>query len=401
MMEIKHPFSIWIQISSLSFFLAGNFSDLLIIRLCLSSAYVFLFLNSVLGAPLWPSFRLPDKIQLDGVLWACLNLYVHVTTVVRLLQDEYHVNLTEDEEALWRMFYRTGGLSKKLFQKNVAAYCEVVTLQQDEKIDTDEYFYIVYRGVVKITVTDEHHGTVISSRKARSGQLFDFRALGLLVDNRSLAKHKLKAVVTVSDVTLFRFPKEEMPKIANHPSTRLMWKELLMENLLRIVQGYFDRRMRMNPVLVEYVHPIFNPLESWEEPDPLRAGSGLAMKHPLQHIWSSMKWSFAPPWPFKGPPEGLRHTQLLAPGRVSGMPPRRLMDKDETESLFSAGSSMVSNGPNTSYESIASEEDQNLVDYVLEMDEEMGGMHLVGFKRAVSAKLEEDASNHSSNHSIV
>jgi hypothetical protein len=126
MLEIKDPFSIWIQVSSFSFFLAGNFSDLLIIRICLSSAYVFLFLNSILGAPLWPSFRSPNKIQLDGACWACLNLYVHVSTVVRLLKDEFQVNLSEDEQALWRMFYRTGGLSKKMFQTNVAKYCQVV-----------------------------------------------------------------------------------------------------------------------------------------------------------------------------------------------------------------------------------------------------------------------------------
>jgi CRP-like cAMP-binding protein len=396
MLEIKDPFSIWIQVSSFSFFLAGNFSDLLIIRICLSSAYVFLFLNSILGAPLWPSFRSPNKIQLDGACWACLNLYVHVSTVVRLLKDEFQVNLSEDEQALWRMFYRTGGLSKKMFQTNVAKYCQVVKHLKDEKIDTDNYFYIVYKGIVKLTVTDEHHGTIVSSRKAQSGQLFDFRALGLLVDHRSLVKHKLEAVVAVSDVKLFRFPKEQMPMIASEPSTRLMWKELLMENLLRIVQGYFGRRMRSNPAVVDYVHPIFCPLEPWEEPDPLRAGSGYAMMNPFSHVWASMKWSFASPWPFQGPPQGLRHTQLLAPGRISGIPPRKLLDRDETDSLLSVGSSLMSNANNsTSYDSFASEEDHNLIDYVHEIDEEMGGMNLVGFKRAVSFKLEEDSSQRS------
>ncbi len=90
-MEIKHPFSLWIQISSLSFFMAGNFSDLLCIRLCLSSAYVFLFLNSIFGAPLWPLLINPGQFQLDGVIWAILNLYLHLTTVFRLLRDEWPV----------------------------------------------------------------------------------------------------------------------------------------------------------------------------------------------------------------------------------------------------------------------------------------------------------------------
>jgi hypothetical protein len=210
MLEIKHPFSIWLQISSFSFLMAGNFSDLLCIRLCLSSAYVFLFLNSALGAPLWPSFHLPDKIQLDGILWAAVNLYVHISTVVRLLNDERQVKLSADEQALWRMFYRIGGLSQKLFKRHVATYCTVVKHEHGEKINTEKYFYIVYRGTVKLTVTDDY-GAIVSSRQAQSGQIFDFRALGLLVDHQSLARHRLEAVVAVSNVTLFRFPKDQMP----------------------------------------------------------------------------------------------------------------------------------------------------------------------------------------------
>ena len=393
MFEIKHPFSIWIQISSFSLLMAGNFSDLLIIRICLSSAYVFLFLNSVLGAPLWPSLYNPDKVQLDGILWAITNLYVHVSTVVRLLHDEVPVKLTEDEEALWRMFYRTGGLSQRMFKKTVANYCEVVTHQKDEKISTDKYFYIVYKGTVKLTVTDDD-GATVSSRQAQSGQLFDFRALGLLMDHQSLEKHRLQAVVAVSNVTLFRFPRHEMPKIASHPSTRLLWKEILMENLLRIVRRYFDKRMRSRTLLDgrAYLNPIFLPLQPWEVPHPLRAGSGRALLTPLAHVWASMQWSFAPPWPFQGPPEGLRHTQLLGPGRVQNIPPKKLLDANESRSLLpgSASSSTTGGAEQPSYQSMSTnEEDESFLEYLHEIDEEMGGMNLIGFKRAVSWNVED------------
>jgi hypothetical protein len=37
------------------------------------------------------------------------------------------------------------------------------------------------------------------------------------------------------------------------------------------------------------------------------------MEHVVAHIWANTKWSFALPWLFQGPPEGLRHTQLLSP----------------------------------------------------------------------------------------
>jgi CRP-like cAMP-binding protein len=382
-MIIKPFFSIWLQISSFSFFCAGNFSDLLIIRICLSSAYVFLFLNSALGAPLWPLLDLPDKIQIDGVAWAVLNLYVHLTTIYRLLRDEFPVKLSPDKEALWRMFYRTGGLSKTIFQKTVGDYCTVVTLKEGDDLSTDQYFYIVYTGTVKITVTDDN-GATVSSRQAQSGQLFDFRALGLLQDHHSLAKHRLKAVVAVSNVTLFSFPRDKIASIASHPSTRLMWKEILMENLLRIVQRYFDKRVkRGTPDGHEYLNPIFLPLERWEQPDPLRAGSESAMKTPFAHIFASAQWSFAPPWPFKGPPMGLRHTQLLAPGRVQNMPPKNLLASSESQSFVRYGSSDAST-TDTSYQSI--NEDESFLEYLHEIDEEIGGMDIVGFKTAVSFK---------------
>jgi hypothetical protein len=81
-----------------------------------------------------------------------------------------------------------------------------------------------------------------------SGQLFDFWALGLLDLNPKFARHSLHAVAAVPNVKLFAFPKSEMPTIvSSHPSTRLLWKELLMENMLKIMQcWFFDQQMQPN-----------------------------------------------------------------------------------------------------------------------------------------------------------
>ena len=143
-----------------------------------------------------------------------------------------------------------------------------------------------------------------------------------------------------------------------------------MENLLRIVQRYFDKRVRRGHSLEFYVNPIFAPLQQWEEPHPLRAGSGLAIQTPLAHILASMQWSFAPPWPFQGPPMGLRHTQLLAPGRVANLPPVKLLDANETDSLLSANSNSENMQGATSYQTISSaEEDEDFLEYLHEIDE--------------------------------
>jgi CRP-like cAMP-binding protein len=160
--------------------------------------------------------------------------------------------------SLWRMFYWTGSLSQKLFKDTVAKYCKVVTFKEGQKeICTDEWFYIVYKGTVRITALD-NSGAFIRSRKAQSGQLFDFCDLGLLQDvHKSLAWHWLEGIMATSESTLFHFPKDQIaqiashqstqpmctlfhfPKdqiaqIASHQSTQLMWKELLMGNLLHI-----------------------------------------------------------------------------------------------------------------------------------------------------------------------
>ena len=345
---------------------------------------MFLFLNSVLGAPLWPSLRVPEKIQLDGVLWATLNLYVHVSTVVRLLNDERQAKFKEPEhEALWRMFYRTGGLSQQVFTKTIGAHCTVVRFTENEIIDTEDYFYIIYKGTVKITVRDER-GSLVSTRKAQSGQLFDFRALGLLQDMQSSFRHHI-SVESGSQVVLFQFPRKDMARIASHPSTRLMWKELLMENLLRIVVRYFDKRIRHLGDDRNYTNPIFLPLQKWEEPLPLRAGSGKALRRPLDHILASMQWSFTPPWPWKGPLMGLRHQQLPAPGRIQDMPPKRILVATESRSLLPTsrpGSPSINSrcSDANSYNTFSSEEDELLECVVHEVDPELGGLQTIAFK---------------------
>ena len=168
-----------------------------------------------------------------------------------------------------------------------------------------------------------------------------------------------------------------MSQIAANPATRLLWKELLMENLLRIVQRYFDRRPaaeRMNDDVV-FISPMYRELSKWEEPESLRAGSGKALQRPFQHILASMSWSFTPPWPIKGFPMGLRH-KLPAPGRVRTVPPKSLLDSRESQALLEE-----SVGSSTGYASLSSaDEEEAFLDHLDEIDEELGGMHLVAFK---------------------
>jgi hypothetical protein len=55
--------------------------------------------------------------------------------------------LTEDEAALWQMFYQMGGLLARLYKKIVSPYVKVIEFQPGEPIPTDNFFYIIYHGI--------------------------------------------------------------------------------------------------------------------------------------------------------------------------------------------------------------------------------------------------------------
>jgi hypothetical protein len=126
-MQHNTPLSLWIQIGNLFFLISGIYSDLLLIRFALVLAYVFLLANALLGSPLWPDLDNQGRIQVDAIFWAILNLYVHMSSLIRLVLDERTVSFQDDaEEALWRMFYRCGGLSKRIYQAKVLSHMEIV-----------------------------------------------------------------------------------------------------------------------------------------------------------------------------------------------------------------------------------------------------------------------------------
>jgi hypothetical protein len=296
----------------LFFFSAGVFSDSLIIRICLSAAYTLLLLDSILGSPVWPNLIFREHISVDGVVWALANMYVHISSMICLLRDEGSVYMNEDQEALWRLFYRTGGLSQKVFYRSIVKDMTMQTFQATEDIPMDKFFYIIYRGTVQLRVTDGKN--IVSSRTAQSGQMFDFMDLNLLHGMVGLNNHQPSEAHAITPVFVFRFPRDRMADIAKHPATKAIWQQLLMENLGIIAQRMLDKNFNSQAMNQEYESPMFKPLQPWERPNPMAAGSAQALRNPLRHIFASMVGSFAPPWPFGNGTVGLRHS-LPAPSR--------------------------------------------------------------------------------------
>lgn len=328
----------WMQLGSLFFSLAGVFGDLLIIRMLLFLAYVCLFVNTILGAPLWPHLVQNDEprgFAVDSFVWSVIGLCVHGASLVNLWRDELPVKIMktapsltgtgskgacdcenvnarkEDEDeitrALWRMFYRTGGLSQRLFAQIIVPHLTIVQYDQGEVIPTHNYFYILYQGQVKLEVIAANN-TPIKQRMVFSGGMFDIECLGLFHEGSIFHQQAIK-VTSHSDTTiLLRFEQSEIVHISHHTFVKNVWQALLIYNLTYVVEAYLDPDAHSCKSLT--VDPIFAPLQKWEEPEAHRPGSGRAWKRPLQHILRCMQNSFSPPFQH---PTGIRHANLPAP----------------------------------------------------------------------------------------
>jgi hypothetical protein len=318
MVIINPPLGIYKHLSAFCFLQAGIFADLLIIRLCLASAYVFLIINCLTGSPLWPNLIHKDHLTVDMLVWGVCCFYVHMASVVRLLLDEQHVELDEHEEALWRMFYRVGGLSRKIFAHQIAQHMKVAVYEKGEKVDVESYFHITYKGCVEIKVYEENSvGELVNTRTAidGSGCMFDFKKLGLLQPNTSpMAKHRLKCS-TKSQCTFFQFSNEDIYRIVHsNLNQKSVWQTVFIGILARIaVQRLGDKQIDPKRSDPQHLDPLFLPLSESEKPNPVIAGSGEALKTPFKHIWYCMQRFFTPPWPFAAHMIGVRHSMLPAP----------------------------------------------------------------------------------------
>lgn len=290
--------------------MSGIFGDLLVIRFFLVLAYIMLFINAVLGSPLWPDLKGHDQtFAVDSICWALVGLYVHGCSLWCLLLDERRVPLTDDEAALWRMFYRTGGLSQRLFHNIVARHLKVVEFKAGQEIPTNDDFYIIYRGQVKLEVyNDETHKY---DRIMVSGEMFDLNFLGLFSEKTLFERSRIQCR-SITSTKLFRIHRDDMNIMAKNRLAKGIWQALLINQLSFIVESYAER----SPISrqAEEIHDrIFEPLEPWEVPPTVLAGSGTALQQTMAHLLHYIRVSFSPPLPFAGHPTGIRQTQLPPP----------------------------------------------------------------------------------------
>jgi hypothetical protein len=334
MVVINPPVSIYLQCASFCFLCAGQFADLLIVRFCLFGAYSCLFTNAIMGSPLFPLWRKPGHVSIDLLCWCCCCLYTYASSIINLLNDERKVILGVDEDALWRMLYRLGGITRKVFAYEVLPQLKVVNVKAGVELPVDTHFHIVFKGIVKLQVVED--GVVIHEGTDSSGCIFDFKELGLMPDDKRVRHHVIR-VTTASDATLFQFTNAAIRDIANRDNIRNVWQTVFIGVLVRVAMSRFPGKSRVRDTMHDpsYIDPLFRPLDPSEEPAPYLAGSGRALEHPVTHVFHYVSKTFSPPWPFGRHRVGFRHRlPVPRPSYDSAKVESRFQDGDESLELI-------------------------------------------------------------------
>eukprot|EP01104_Vermistella_antarctica_P005411 TRINITY_DN15941_c0_g1_i1.p1 TRINITY_DN15941_c0_g1~~TRINITY_DN15941_c0_g1_i1.p1 ORF type:complete len:405 (+),score=65.78 TRINITY_DN15941_c0_g1_i1:121-1335(+) len=118
--------SIWGQLANCCFLMSASFTDLILIRFWLCSAYIFLLIAASVGFPAWGDVATKNTISVDGIVWAACLLLLHANALYRHIHDELPVPKFkyEDDESIWRFFNRRCGMARLEYKKvlNAGSY---------------------------------------------------------------------------------------------------------------------------------------------------------------------------------------------------------------------------------------------------------------------------------------
>jgi CRP-like cAMP-binding protein len=311
----------WSQIASFFFLLGGSFADLLIVRLMLTLAYVFLLAHVLSGFPAWPLvYQKPDqpfRVSIDSIVWGLLGVYVHGQSLFRLLYEERFVRLTAEEEEMWRMFYRRARISRLLFKEQILPMGEFRTYAAGELIvdpTMPQRLHVIVQG--------RAHGVV----KLKEGESFDVRMLsGDLFEYKHLHLFGVPVGFIDRDMTVharsrlrtFSIGVDLLEQMATGSAAmRQAWLTVIIAGLARQAELNYYRGERTSEgmsaaMLDEWRDPAFRELLPEELPPAHTPGSGACLwPVPLRNLATTMRRTFSPPWPFHKAGSGVRHTAV-------------------------------------------------------------------------------------------
>lgn len=312
---------LWLQGLNFFFFGAALFSDLLLLRICLALGYFFLMMNNIMGSPVAPDWYVNTSLGddhlllLDGLVWSVVVGFFHCNFVYHLLRDERHVKLgNEEEESIWRFFYRRSGM-KRLEFLQVMRNAELLNFKAgDVIVDSDnslQYFHLVLHGLVDFEAS--YNDVKSKSTRLHSGDFFDLEVANVFGVRLGFESDAFCAHAA-TPCRIIRWSFEDMNRMATHgpPVLSSFWRNMLLYSLASELNR---------------VHPGMNGrgcLDSSGEPeDPSFFEKGAPSRDftmplladeapPRRTFMSTLRWMIRSIKPFPIP--GLRHNAMPTSG---------------------------------------------------------------------------------------
>eukprot|EP01147_Barroeca_monosierra_P002621 gene2621-5523_t len=329
MVILARAAGLWGQLLNFFFFQAALVSDVLLIRMCLVGGFVFLIVNGSTGIPDYKQlfYNTVDGepiIFLDIIIWSVITGSIHVYVIYCLIKDEAHIKLKDDEEeAVWRLFYRRSGMPRLEF-------CEVVKRAFWHRVKSGEVIvdetnelsrlHFIVEGIVEFE--SAFHGVSSSPRKLGSGDLFDLNVTNVFGVKVGFDHDRFKAVAK-TDCLLLTWTFDQVNIMASRlsPSISSYWRNMI----LYTVAAEYNR-----------THEGFRAIGAVDasgkaEDASWRSGARSRDFSPLKPEEEPKKNSFMGTlgWIVKSynpfPPKGLRHNSLP----VSG-----ILAKNRVEALY-------------------------------------------------------------------
>ncbi|GAB4815350.1 hypothetical protein N2152v2_002396, partial [Parachlorella kessleri] len=302
------------QAANVCFLLVGLFGDILLIRLFLTLAYIFLLTGAVTGYPGWAGFTVTNSVSVDGIIWSGVCLLLHGFALFRLLFDERRITFRlEDEEQLWRFFYRRSGMGR-LEMKQVLKHGRWLRVPAGQRIlckgDSRSMLCLLVEGVAGLR-TD--YGGIEECRLMFSGDMWDLALCSIFGVYVGFEKDKDRALlgaVAHSDCLLYTWGAAELQMMATalSPAVAAFWRNFILCQLglsfdWRIHAGAEPMSGTAEPERPEYLKGA----RSRDFTDPLRP---YEMKRPS--VAGFFRWLWQSLMPFL--PAGMRHNALPVQG---------------------------------------------------------------------------------------
>ncbi|KAF8062726.1 hypothetical protein HT031_004056 [Scenedesmus sp. PABB004] len=289
-------------LSCLCFMASALWTDLIMIRLWLILAYIFLGVNVSLNFPditVWGMNYTPHRLMVGSLSFIVVTLALHLWAMLMLILDEVQPRLHGDDEMLWRMFYRRCGMTRREFHHvlKLGEWRHFKAGDVVERRDKDEpYFYIIFKGVLALDSAEnpDPRGP-LNIASGQAANLYLLNLLGIYIgfeqdpDTLSLLKAK-------TDVSVFCWSMDAMLKIScGSASTAL--------------PGYF-RSMALYLIAAEFCLRVLSIPPDFSEPlGPGEEEDRVSFKSVCRLVFGTFSIAV---------PRGLRHMSNPKLGAMAG-----------------------------------------------------------------------------------